>query len=176
MFKSVISAALLIIFVCTCRLVPHLSNFSPIIFLSLFMTRFFSKGISYLLIIASMLISDVLLSIHSHYAAFGSWTWFTYSALCVIGYMGSGMDRLEERFSLSALLVLGSSLGFWIWTNFGVWLFSGFYAKDVSGFMQCYVAAIPFLQHSLMSAYLWLVLFFGYQRIKTLNKFVFQIQ
>lgn len=175
--RSFLSVLLLIGFVCISRLMPHLANFSPIICLSLFMTRFFNKVTACFLIIVSMLISDVLLSFHSHYSAFGSWTWFTYSALFVIAYAGGMINGLEERFSLSALLILGSSLGFWVWTNFGVWLWSGLYVRDFPGFMQCYIAAIPFLQHSLMSAYLWLLILFGYWRIKTLKNIpVFQTQ
>ena len=177
MLKPVLSALLLISFVCICRLMPHLANFSPMICLSLFMTRFFDKRLSCIVIIAAMVMSDLLLSSHSQYPTFGSWTVFTYSSLLAIVCMGSMVDSLEERFSLSALFILGSSLGFWLWTNFGVWLFAGFYARDFVGFMQCYVAAIPFLQHSLMSAYMWLVIFFVYQRIKLLiNKYALQIQ
>ena len=168
MLKSILSVLLLISFVCICRLEPHLANFTPVICLSLFMTRFFNKWLSYGLIVTAMVISDLLLSIHSQYPAFGAWTWFTYSSLLAIVCMGSRVDSLEERFSLSALCILGSSFGFWVWTNFGVWLCSGFYARDLPGFVQCYVAAIPFLQHSLMSAYMWLVIFFVYQRIRAL--------
>lgn len=177
MLKSIVSALLVILFVCSCRLLPHLANFSPLIFLSLFMTRFFSKPLSYLLLIGVMCISDLLLSIHSQYFAFGSWTWFTYSGLLGIAYAGSKVDNLDERFSLSALLILGSSLGFWIWTNFGVWLFSGLYSLNSLGFIRCYIEAVPFLQHSVMSAYMWFIVFFLYQQIRRVsNKRAFQIR
>lgn len=170
MLKSVIFAILLIFFVCICRLAPHLANFSPMIFLSLFITRFFTRLGACILLLIAMLFSDLLLSIHSHYTAFGSWTWFTYSALLAIIYMGSLVRHLDKRFSLSAFLILGSSLGFWVWTNLGVWLLSSLYMKNVPGFMQCYIAAIPFLQHNLMSAYMWLIIFFGYQNgVRLLN-------
>lgn len=176
MLKPVSSALFLVSFVCICRVVPHLANFSPIIFMSLFMTRFFSRSLSCIVTMIAMLVSDMMLSMHSPYRAFGSWTWFTYSALLAIIGFGSLVDRLEERFALSSLLTLGASFLFWSWTNFGVWLFSGLYLKNMSGFTECYIAAIPFLQHSLMSAYLWLVVFFGYRRINVANKYIFQTQ
>ena len=176
MLKSYVTAVLLIGFVCACRLMPHFANFSPMIFLALFMTRFFNKAMAFGMVIIAMIVSDILLSMHSSYSTFGSWTWFTYSALLMIGYVGSKIGHLEERFSLGMLSILGAGLGFWVWTNFGVWLCSGFYARDFAGFMQCYVAAIPFLQHSLLSAYLCFGVYVSCRYGIKAHKSVFQIR
>ena len=36
-------------------------------------------------------------------------------------------------------------------TNFGVWVFSEFYTKDLEGLLQCYVLAIPFFTNTIIS-------------------------
>ena len=50
--------------------------------------------------------------------------------------------------NISFLRLLGisisSSLLFFIISNFGVWISSSFYSKDIFGLVACYVAAIPF--------------------------------
>jgi hypothetical protein len=51
--------------------------------------------------------------------------------------------------------ILCSSLGFWIWTNFGVWATSGLYSKTLTGLGECYIAALPFLLNSLIGDMIW---------------------
>src|SRR3569623_126313 len=52
---------------------------------------------------------------------------------------------------MSALRVgaaaLASSVLFFVITNFGMWLFSGFYPRTLAGLEACYVAAVPFFQN-----------------------------
>src|SRR4029079_11201980 len=45
-----------------------------------------------------------------------------------------------------ASATLASSVTFFVITNFGMWLFSGFYPLTSAGLAACYVAAIPFFQ------------------------------
>lgn len=46
-------------------------------------------------------------------------------------------------------LGLVSTLFFFVWTNFGHWLTTNMYAKDLSGLVQSYINAIPFLKPQL---------------------------
>jgi uncharacterized protein DUF6580 len=42
-----------------------------------------------------------------------------------------------------------------------VWAFSGMYAHDLHGLMHCYVAALPFLQNTVIGDLSWTTLLFG---------------
>jgi hypothetical protein len=155
MKKQILITLGLIAFVCVCRLVPHLNNFSPMIIVALFAGRFINERLAGAAVIASMLASDALLSYFFGYPIFGTWSIFTYSALLAILFVGMRLPKLENRFTLGLIAAIGSNLGFWIWTNFGVWTFSGLYHLQWAGFVKCYLVAIPFLQHSTMSAMVW---------------------
>ena len=56
---------------------------------------------------------------------------------------------------------VGASFGFWIWTNFGVWLTSHLYPKSFAGLIACYTLALPFLRNALLGDLIWGVLIFG---------------
>jgi hypothetical protein len=62
---------------------------------------------------------------------------------------------------LLAPLALGSSLFFFTSTNFAVWVSSGMYAHDLDGLIRCYVAALPFLQNTVVGDMFWTALLFG---------------
>jgi len=46
-------------------------------------------------------------------------------------------------------------------TNFGMWLFSGFYPRTLAGLEACYVAAIPFFQNTVAGDLFYAALLFG---------------
>jgi hypothetical protein len=43
-----------------------------------------------------------------------------------------------------------SSMIFFIWTNFGVWIEWNMYAHTWQGLMQCYLMALPFFKMNLL--------------------------
>jgi hypothetical protein len=46
-------------------------------------------------------------------------------------------------------------------TNFGMWLFSGFYPLTGAGLVACFVAAIPFFQNTVAGDLFYAALLFG---------------
>jgi hypothetical protein len=50
---------------------------------------------------------------------------------------------------------------FFLITNFGMWLFSGFYPLTSAGLAACYVAAIPFFQNTVAADLFYAALLFG---------------
>jgi hypothetical protein len=50
---------------------------------------------------------------------------------------------------------------FFLITNFGMWLFSGFYPLTSAGLAACYVAAIPFFQNTVAGDLVYAALLFG---------------
>lgn len=162
MKNRLISVIAAIGFIVTCRVVPHLANCSPMICVALFATAIFSKRIAVVVVVLGMLLSDVLLAQQLHYPIIGSWSLFTYSALLGILALGARVNLTQQRMTLGVLTVLASNLGFWVWTNFGSWLAS--YAHTVTGLVTCYTVALPFLQHSTLSALLWYGVFMAVAR------------
>ena len=71
-----------------------------------------------------------------------------------------GLSVKYFKFSEILYSGLASSVCFFIITNFGAWLTHGeMYAKNFSGLMQSYVMAIPFFQNTLISTFVYLLLF-----------------
>lgn len=75
---------------------------------------------------------------------------FTWSAWAIIGFFGlimKGRDKTSWKFT-AGLTGMGivSSLFFFFWTNFGVWLIGTMYPKTASGLFTSYLMGIPFLR------------------------------
>lgn len=66
----------------------------------------------------------------------------------------------SKLFTLPCWIVT-ASLAYWLWTNLGVWLTSGIYAKNLAGLANCYVAALPFLQNAMLGDLIWTTVIFG---------------
>lgn len=53
-----------------------------------------------------------------------------------------------------------ANLFFFLWTNFGVWLLSGMYAKTITGLLMSYINALPFLRYQFVSTLIFVPLGF----------------
>lgn len=125
---------------------PDLYNVEIITLVSLLAASFL--GFSYALIVplSVVAISDI-------YIGNSSVLFFTWSAWAVIGLLGlilrnSKKDSLSFGLKMTGMGIL-SSVVFFIWTNFGVWMGWDMYPHTISGLVQCYVMAIPFLKMNL---------------------------
>ena len=86
------------------------------------------------------MITDIVIGYHTG-------TFFTWGSVFLIGLISQFFAKtLISRMS-GALI---GALIFFIVTNFGVWV-SGAYGYSLSGFLTCYVLAIPFFGYSLIS-------------------------
>ena len=134
------------------RLIPHPWNFTPVLATGIFAGFYFKQFyLSLFIVILSMFIGDLFLGFHSL-------MFFTYVALAIAVLIGLRV----KHFKFTEILYSGlaSSVCFFIITNFGAWLTHGeMYAKSFSGLMQSYVMAIPFFQNTLISTFLYLLLF-----------------
>ena len=155
------------------RLLPHPFNFTPVGALGLFGGARLRSWLAYLLPLAVMAVSDVLLwAIHGHSDftllkyAFNPWVYASFLLAVVWGRL---LLRRESAARITAVSVL-VSVQFFLVTNFGVWLADVMhnpplpeetavvwrdipglpasvpyhYAHNLSGLMACYVAALPF--------------------------------
>jgi hypothetical protein len=56
---------------------------------------------------------------------------------------------------------IASSVLFFVITNLGMWLFSGFYPRTLAGLEACYIAAIPFFQNTVAGDLVYSAVLFG---------------
>jgi len=158
MNKLIIPA--IIIFAAFTRFIPHPPNFTPIIAIGLFGGAYLEdRRLALLIPLIAMLISDVFLGFH------GTMVW-VYGSLIIISMMGI---LLKNRITFKNCIIatLGGSLLFFLSTNFGVWIMSGFYEKSIDGFLTCYYMALPFFHNTLAGSIVYsAIMFGGYEGLK----------
>jgi hypothetical protein len=66
------------------------------------------------------------------------------------------------------------SIIFFLLSNGAVWAFSGMYPLSMSGLAQCYIAALPFLEKTVLGDLFWTGVLFGgawlVQHLPTLSR------
>ena len=133
------------------RIIPHPSNFTPILAVGIFSGFYFKNFIlSFFIVIFSMFLGDIYLGFHST-------MFFTYTSLSLAVLIGFFIKKLN--FKEVAFGGLASSVCFFIITNFGIWILSPMYEKSFAGLMQSYIMGIPFFHNTLISTFLYLLLF-----------------
>ena len=137
------------------RLIPHPPNFAPIGALAIFSGSQFNKKTAWLLPLVVMFVSDVFLGFHSVIP-------FVYGSFVIIALLGSFLKKNQPGRVLGVGFL--SSIIFFIVSNFGVWLMTNLYTKNLSGLINCYAMAVPFFRNTLLSDVIFTAVFFyGYQ-------------
>ena len=129
-------------------------NVSPITALALFSGAYLAdRKLAILVPVVAMLIGDLVLGLHNI-------MFFVYGAFILVSLIGIFIStRLCGHVVIAASLV--SSVLFFLVTNFGVWMVSGFYPMTFDGLIACYTAAIPFFQMTLMGDLFFVGIIFG---------------
>ena len=143
------------------RLVPHPPNFTPIGAMALFSGAYLGrKALAFAAPLGALLLSDVVLGFYHGQAT----VYFSVALIVMIGMVA--LSRVSPlRVGAAAIL---SSVLFFVVTNFGMWLFSGFYPHTIAGLETCYVAAIPFFQNTIAGDLFYATLLFGGFRVAEL--------
>ena len=148
--KQDIFPLLLILIMVLSRLIPHPPNFTPIIAIAMMSGYFFkSLNFSILILLISMLLSDLFLGLYNNMI-------FVYASLFIIVLYFFQINK-KINYKNLFFLGLGSSLVFFIISNFGVWIMENMYEKNLNGLINCYLLAIPFFKNTFIST-----LFFSY--------------
>ena len=137
------------------RLVPHPPNFTPIGAMALFSGAYLGrKGvIAFAAPLGALLLSDLVLGFYRGMPT----VYFSVALVVIIGWMS--LQRVSPlRIGAAAI---ASSVLFFVVTNFGMWLSSGFYPRTLAGLQACYVAAIPFFQNTVAGDLFYATLLFG---------------
>jgi len=164
---NILFAFVLIVFAALSRLIPHAPNFTPVISTALFAGAYLGKRLAFLVPVAAMLLSDVLIGFYG----FASMA-FIYGSLLMIVILGTAMKGRTSPLRIGALSLAGAVL-FFVVTNFGVWVIpNSFYPKTLSGLFECFVMAIPFFGNTVLSALIYSAVIFGAYELA--EKYVFK--
>jgi hypothetical protein len=136
------------------RLVPHPPNFTPIGAMALFSGAYLGRrGVAFLAPLAALFLSDLALGFYHGMAT-------VYCSVALIVVLGSLVLRRASAIRVGAA-ALASSILFFVLTNFGMWLSSGFYPRTLPGLETCFAAAIPFFQNTVAGDLFYATLLFG---------------
>lgn len=149
------------------RIMPHWPNFTAIGAAAIFGGAMIKNSYQAVLVpIIALFISDLIINntIYSGYyegfVLFGqssTWIYASFILMSVIAHFSI------KGFKVAPILgnVLISTLLFFVLTNFGAWLGSTMYTKDISGLLLAFEAGLPFVLNSLFANLLFSGVLFG---------------
>lgn len=147
-------AVILVLLAALLRLLPHPDNFSPIAGMALLAGALFARPVWAIVVpLGAMLISDLALGFHSQMPG-------VYGAILLVSVLGLGL-RSRRRVWPIAGAAVGSSVLFFLVTNFSVWTEGELYPRTWAGLESCFIAAIPFFRNSLAGDLFWTAALFG---------------
>ena len=154
--QDLLLALVLVVLCVVLRLLPHVSNFSPVAVAALFAgMTLHRRWLAVAVPLVAMLLSDAVL---------GGYGWpmmaVVYTALALPAAIGMFARHLRVVY-VAIGGALASSLIFYAMTNFAVWALTGLYSADAKGLLECYVAALPFLKYTVAGDLFWSVALFG---------------
>jgi uncharacterized protein DUF6580 len=138
------------------RLLPHAPGFMPVAASALFAGRMLRiPALAFIVPLAAMALSDMAL-------AGEDWKirLVIFAAISVPALVGMVSRRYGGAIATVAAMV-SCSLFFFAASNVAVWAFGGLYPHSLQGLAQCYVAALPFLDKTVMGDLFWAAVLFG---------------
>jgi hypothetical protein len=144
------AVVLFILVAAATRFVPHPYNFSPLGAMALFGGAYLSKRwLAILIPVAAAFVSDLLINnvLYSEYydgftwmAEGSGWMYLIYATIAVMGMFGLRTVNVGRVLGAS----LGSSVIFFLASNFICWPGNTMYAQNMGGLVTCYAAGLPF--------------------------------
>lgn len=163
--RKYIFIIVMIVLAAASRLIPHPHNFTPIAAIGLFGAAHMKpRYLAFLIPLLALWLSDLILmngllsSFYDGFQWFGHiWVYAAFLLIIGIGFLLRGRVKWNHVLGAS----LGSSLVFFLITNFGVWLASSVYPANIAGLMASYVAGLPFFLNTLAGDLFYCGLLFG---------------
>jgi hypothetical protein len=160
LWMDVLLVAFLIGFDVAARLLPHAPGVWPFAASALFAGRVLRiPALAVVVPLAAVLLSNVAL-------AGDDWriTLVVCAAITLPAFAGMLARRRQGAIPVIAAM-LSCSLIFFAATNFAVWAFGSLYPHSWQGLVQCYVAALPFLDKTVLGDLFWTEVLFGGARL-----------
>lgn len=138
------------------RLLPHAPGFVPVAASALFAGRVLKiPALAVVVPLLAMAISDAFLPGESLRTML-----VIYVAMSIPALIGMLTRRYNGPIVIAASMV-ASALIFFAVSNFAVWGFGHMYPHNLEGLTQCYIAALPFLEKTMMGDLFWAGALFG---------------
>jgi len=152
---SLALALFLIVLGVASRLLPHMPNFTPVTAIALTASVYLGLRYSLAVILAVMFVTDAIIGFYSWQIMLA-----VYGSLALSGLIGFFIQK-HKQVATIFLGTLGSSLLFFLVTNWAVWQFGSLYSRSFAGLMQSYLMALPFLKNSLAGDFVYTGILFG---------------
>lgn len=146
-------AVTLVLLAATLRLLPHPENFAPITAVAIFGGAMLSRRLGVFVPLAAIIVTDMIIGLHDLIPV----TWGSFALIALTSNVWLKKPTLPK----GAALALGSSLFFFVTTNFAVWLTSGMYDRTLAGLARCFTLALPFFRNTLTSDLIYTGALFG---------------
>lgn len=122
------------------RFIPHWPNFTPVAAMALFGGAYMGKKyLAFLIPFAAMFLSDLVLGLHAYMGA----VYIAFGITVIIGFVLRGRTNVRNVVMAS----VGSSLLFYLITNFSAWMASPIYPDTFTGLMESYAAGLVFFNN-----------------------------
>ena len=157
------------------RIIPHYPNFTPIIAISLFGGKYFeNRNLAFflpvfILWLSDLIINNFILDYYKTFTFFYPGFYWQYLSVLMISFIGRNYINKISAFKLFGIS-FSSSLIFFVVSNFGVFVSSSIYTKDLNGLLLCYIKAIPFYYGTLISSIIYTFSLFGIYKFIYHNK------
>jgi hypothetical protein len=146
-FEVIMLAYIFVLFAVAMRFMPHPWQFTPVAASLLFFGARGSRKLIWVPLVL-MAVSDLLLNRFVYAYPFGwdqlvIWAWYA-----AILWLGTGLRKTSKPLPIVGAAV-GSSISFFLVSNFMVWAAGTMYPRNWAGLMTCFDAAVPFFRHTL---------------------------
>lgn len=153
MKKNILTLTLFVAVGVLSRIIPHPWNFTGITALAIF-AGVLSKNNKALFVapLVALFISDLILGFHSTMIT-------TYLGFAIVGFLSLVIhneknihytdNKILKQSGVLTAVALSGSLIFFVVSNLGVWLSASMYELSFKGLVQCFVAALPFLDNQI---------------------------
>jgi hypothetical protein len=148
------------------RIIPHVPNVTPLGASCLFAGSRIGGALSYLLPLVVMLATDPIVgSAGGAHSGFSSASLVVYACFMINVWIGRRLVRTVTATRVGGAAFL-CSLQFYLLTDLAVWFRSSdgvgrLYARNLSGLLECYAAALPFWGRTLAGDLLFSGALFG---------------
>lgn len=143
------------------RLLPHPANFAPIAAIAIFGGAVLPRKLAVWVPLGAMVVSDLFLGMHDTILV----TWGCYALIA----LASSHWLRKPNLLRGVALTVGSSVSFFVVTNFAVWVVSGMYAHTWAGLAQCYYMALPFFRGTIAGDVVYTAVLFGIYALASLT-------
>jgi hypothetical protein len=146
------------------RILPHPPNFAPMNAIALFAGAYLSerKGIAIIVPLLAMWISDAALQVLTGWG-FHTDMWVIYGTIALITALSFPLAKHRNTGRIGAFTLV-AAIVFFVLSNlipFALHGMYGMYPRTLDGLVACFVAALPFFQHSLMGDVVYTTILFG---------------